>query len=53
MKHLITILNVSFYAGYRDVKRFHYGQSRYNKSLVVWNGHTENGSTIGSVESKA
>ena len=36
--------------GYDALYGFFHGQSMYNSSLVGWAGHTENGSTIGSVE---
>ena len=36
--------------GYPDNIYFYYGISKYNNSLLGWHGHTENGSSIGSVE---
>ena len=36
--------------GYRDSWTFFYGQSWYNDSIYGWAGHTEYGTTIGSVE---
>ena len=36
--------------GYPDNIYFYYGTSKYNTSLLGWHGHTENGSSIGSVE---
>ena len=36
--------------GYNDLFDFYYGRSMFNNSIVGWAGHTENGSTIGSVE---
>ena len=36
--------------GYRDLYDFFKGKSKFNNSIVGWSGHTENGSTIGSVE---
>ena len=36
--------------GYTDLWTFFYGQSLYNDSIYGWAGHTENGSTVGSVE---
>ena len=38
--------------GYRDYFNFYVGDSMYNRSLVGWNGHSPNGSTLGSVERK-
>ena len=36
--------------GYKGIKDFFRGRSMFNKSLVGWTGHTENGSTIGTVD---
>ena len=36
--------------GYSDLYTFFNGRSMFNNSIVGWNGHTENGSTIESVE---
>ena len=36
--------------GYMDLFEFFNGNSRFNDSVVGWAGHTENGSSIGSVE---
>ena len=33
-----------------DLFEFFNGNSRFNDSVVGWAGHTENGSSIGSVE---
>ena len=38
--------------GYNDDFDFYLGKSRYNKSHVGWNGHTEDGATIGTTEGK-
>ena len=39
--------------GYPDNIYFYYGtNSKYNKSLLGWHGHTENGSSIGYVEGR-
>ena len=40
----------TLHVGYEDVKNYYYGRSFYNKSIMGWAGHTENGSTLGSVE---
>ena len=37
-------------SGYERSFRFYLGQSMFNESLFGWSGHTENGSTLGSVE---
>ena len=37
--------------GYKNDYNFFLGRSRFNSSLFGWNGHTENGSTLGNVES--
>ena len=31
--------------GYEMYTRYYYGQSRFNKSIIGWHGHMENGST--------
>ena len=36
--------------GYLNYRYFFKGKSMYNSSLHGWSGHTENGSTIASVE---
>ena len=36
--------------GYRNDFNFFIGRSRHNRSLFGWNGHTEDGSTLGGVE---
>ena len=36
--------------GYTDGWRFYMGQSKYNKSIFGWNGHTKDGETIGTTE---
>ena len=36
--------------GYDDSFDFYLGMSMYNESLIGWNGHNEDGSTIGSTE---
>ena len=36
--------------GYDRIWDFYRGRSRYNESLYGWNGHTEDGSTLGSEE---
>ena len=36
--------------GYMDLFEFFNGNSRFNDSVVGWAGHTENGSSMGSVE---
>ena len=36
--------------GYENAFDFFLGRSRYNKSLVGWNGHTEDGKTLGSTK---
>lgn len=38
--------------GYENQDKFFQGISMFNSSIVGWNGHTENGSTIGNVEGK-
>ena len=35
--------------GYTNLFHFFYGESRFNDSIVGWAGHTENGSSLGSV----
>ena len=48
--------NLSFTAekyqkyGYSDLWQFYSGQSMFNSSVYGWAGHTENGTTFGSVE---
>ena len=36
--------------GYKNDYDFYLGRSVYNKSLFGWNGHLQNGSTVGTVE---
>ena len=36
--------------GYEDDYHFFLGRSKYNKSHYGWNGHTEDGATIGTTE---
>ena len=36
--------------GYEDITEFYWGLSRYNSSIFGWNGHTINGTTLGSTE---
>ena len=36
--------------GYTDNAGFFMGRSKYNKSIIGWGGHTENGATLGSVK---
>ena len=36
--------------GYKDSYEFFLGQSMFNGSVYGWNGHQENGSTLGTVE---
>ena len=36
--------------GYSSSYGFYRGQSLYNQSLVGWNGHTEDGETLGTIE---
>ena len=38
--------------GYKQAARYFVGESRYNKTLVGWAGHTEEGGIIGDVEGK-
>ena len=38
--------------GYRNEIRFFSGRSKFNPNIFGWNGHTENGSTIGSVSGR-
>ena len=38
--------------GYDHSFGFYLGMSMYNESLIGWNGHNEDGSTIGSTEGK-
>ena len=35
--------------GYNDLFHFFHGTSMFNDSIVGWGGHTENGSSLGSV----
>ena len=47
----LTGANEKFHeVGYTDLWKFFHGESMYNDSFYGWAGHTENGSTIGSVE---
>ena len=36
--------------GYKDYFNFYVGKSMFNKNLIGWNGHTSNGSVMGSIE---
>ena len=36
--------------GYSSGHNFYRGQSMFNETNVGWNGHTENGGTLGSTE---
>ena len=38
--------------GYHDQLEYFRGRSKYNKTIIGWAGHSENGSTIGTVEGK-
>ena len=38
--------------GYDGEDDFYSGLSKFNKMIVGWNGHTENGSTIGPLQGK-
>ena len=38
--------------GYNSIVQFFRGQSMFDKSLVGWSGHTENGTTMTSTEGK-
>ena len=38
--------------GYRNELPFFSGKSKYSKTIFGWNGHTENGSTIGTVSGR-
>lgn len=51
-KNKLTNLNHSKYdeIGYKDTKSFFKGISKYNWKHFGWNGHTLNGSVIGSFE---
>ena len=39
-------------AGYENIWHYFMGQSRYNKSVFGWGGHTDNGSIIGTAGGK-
>ena len=39
--------------GYTNIWSYFMGQSRHNKSLFGWGGHTEDGKTIGSVQGRS
>ena len=39
-------------AGYQNIWYYFMGQSRYNKSVFGWGGHTDNGSIIGTARGK-
>ena len=39
-------------AGYENIWHYFLGQSRYNKSVFGWGGHTDNGSIIGTAGGK-
>ena len=36
--------------GYEDITEFYKGVSKYNRSIFGWNGHTVNGTSLGSTE---
>ena len=36
--------------GYENQDKFFQGISMFNSSIIGWNGHTENGSTVGDIE---
>ena len=36
--------------GYHDELDFFWGRSKFNSNLIGWNGHTEEGSTYGSIK---
>ena len=36
--------------GYENIRKYFKGNSYYNDSVIGWAGHTEKGSTVGSVE---
>ena len=38
--------------GYGSFFAFYRGQSMYNHTLYGWSGHTENGSSLGSIKSR-
>ena len=38
--------------GYKNDYDFYLGRSVYNNSLFGWNGHLQNGSTVGTVEGR-
>ena len=38
--------------GYKTIVQFFRGQSKFDKTLVGWNGHTENGTTMTSTQVK-
>ena len=42
-------LKLALDLGYTDLFDFFKGKSKFNDMIVGWSGHTENGSTIGSV----
>ena len=47
----LTEANEKFHdVGYTDLWKFFHGESMYNDSFYGWAGHTENGTTMGSVE---
>ena len=39
-------------AGYKQAARYFVGESRYNKTLVGWAGHTEEGGIVGDIKGK-
>ena len=43
-------IKLAWELGYSDLYTFFNGRSMFNNSIIGWNGHTENGSTIESVE---
>ena len=36
--------------GYKNIREYFMGKSRYNGSSIGWAGHMKNGSTLGSIE---
>ena len=37
-------------AGYKNIWYYFIGQSRFNKSVFGWGGHTDNGTSIGTAQ---
>ena len=38
--------------GYTNEMDFYHGRSRFNETILGWNGHTETMSTVGSIEGR-